>query len=289
MTESAFALTTGAPSGRAVGTVSDGNIAAFNVGAVLFSGAVLSGGADGVATVTVGGTIPVTAVTNPLVVSANSGALPAPAGFTLLEIAGANGATSRLVVDAFGGIPLITGRRAEGTAQAPTALAINEGILNFTALGYGATAYSSGPRVQLAFATDEAWTDTAQGTRMSFSTTAAGGTTLSEGMRLSNAGALLVGTTAAVASEHLRVVGGSVTDTLTINGGSTGTFTANGTTAVSVSNTLVTANSIIIPTLKSVGGTVGALPSVKTITPSTGFTVAATASDTSVYNYVIIS
>lgn len=67
-----------------------------------------------------------------------------------------------------------------------------------------------------------------------------------------------------------------------------GTFTANGATPVTVANTNVTANSIIIPTLKTVGGTVGAIPAIKTITPGTGFTIAATAADTSVYNYVIL-
>ncbi len=67
-----------------------------------------------------------------------------------------------------------------------------------------------------------------------------------------------------------------------------GTFTLNGTTAVTVTNAAVTANSIIIPTLKTVGGTVGALPAIQTITAATGFTVAGTASDTSVYNFVII-
>lgn len=71
--------------------------------------------------------------------------------------------------------------------------------------------------------------------------------------------------------------------------GSSGTFTANGATGVDVANAAVTANSVIIITLKTVGGTVGAYPAIKTITPGTGFTVAATASDTSVYNYRIIS
>lgn len=70
--------------------------------------------------------------------------------------------------------------------------------------------------------------------------------------------------------------------------GKTGTFTCNGATPVSVTNANVTANSIIIPTLKTVGGTVGAIPAVKTITPGTGFTIAGTASDTSVYNYVLL-
>lgn len=71
--------------------------------------------------------------------------------------------------------------------------------------------------------------------------------------------------------------------------GSSGTFTANGASNVTVANTAVTADSIIVFTLKTVGGTVGAYPAIKTITPGTGFAVAATASDTSVYNYRIIS
>lgn len=71
--------------------------------------------------------------------------------------------------------------------------------------------------------------------------------------------------------------------------GSSGTFTANGATPVTVANTAVTANSIIVFTLKTVGGTVGAIPRCVTITPGTGFNVNCTASDTSVYNYRIIS
>jgi hypothetical protein len=66
------------------------------------------------------------------------------------------------------------------------------------------------------------------------------------------------------------------------------TFTCNGTNPVTVAAPEVTATSIIIPTLKTVGGTVGAIPAVKTITPGTGFTIAGTASDTSVYNVVVL-
>jgi hypothetical protein len=67
-----------------------------------------------------------------------------------------------------------------------------------------------------------------------------------------------------------------------------GTFTANGASAVTVADTNVTADSLIIVALKTVGGTVGAIPAVKTKTAGTGFTVAGTASDTSVYSYFII-
>jgi hypothetical protein len=82
--------------------------------------------------------------------------------------------------------------------------------------------------------------------------------------------------------------GGPTGPTGTTASGHSGTFTANGASSVSVTDANVTANSLIIITLKTVGGTVGAVPAIKTITASTGFTVAATASDTSVYNYGII-
>ena len=50
----------------------------------------------------------------------------------------------------------------------------------------------------------------------------------------------------------------------------------------------VGANSAIVITLKTVGGSVGAIPAIQTITAGTGFTIAGTAGDTSVYNYLVI-
>lgn len=79
--------------------------------------------------------------------------------------------------------------------------------------------------------------------------------------------------------------GGAQVASMLVGGG---TFTANGASVVTVNDTRVTANSVIIFTLKTVGGTVGAIPAIQTITPGTGFTVAGTASDTSVYNYAIL-
>lgn len=79
--------------------------------------------------------------------------------------------------------------------------------------------------------------------------------------------------------------------TITITGGAnskSGTVTVNGVTPVAVGTTLFTANSVVAFSLKTVGGTVGQIPHLVTATPNTGFTVAATASDTSVYNWAII-
>lgn len=67
------------------------------------------------------------------------------------------------------------------------------------------------------------------------------------------------------------------------------TFTANGTTPVTVNDPTVTANSQILITLKTPGGTVGPKPYLTSITPGVGFTVVAASGDTSVYNYLRIS
>jgi hypothetical protein len=70
--------------------------------------------------------------------------------------------------------------------------------------------------------------------------------------------------------------------------GLVGTFVANGASAVTVSNTAVAISDAIIISLNTVGGTVGAQPHLATITAGTGFTVVATAGDTSTYNYALI-
>jgi hypothetical protein len=71
--------------------------------------------------------------------------------------------------------------------------------------------------------------------------------------------------------------------------GKCGTFVCNGLTPVTVSNTSIAVTDTIVISLNTVGGTVGAVPAIQTITASTGFTVAGTAADSSTYNYTIIS
>ncbi len=71
--------------------------------------------------------------------------------------------------------------------------------------------------------------------------------------------------------------------------GKCGTFVCNGATPVSVSNTSIAITDTIIASLNTVGGTVGAVPAVVTITAGVGFDIKGTASDTSTYNYVVIS
>lgn len=68
-----------------------------------------------------------------------------------------------------------------------------------------------------------------------------------------------------------------------------GSFICNGTTPVTVTEPKIGTTSSIIITLQTVGGTVGAVPAIQTITPGTGFTVKGTASDTSTYIYCVIA
>lgn len=70
--------------------------------------------------------------------------------------------------------------------------------------------------------------------------------------------------------------------------GKAGTVTLNGVTPVAVATTAFKDTSVVIFGLKTVGGTVGAYPVLQTATPNTGFTVAGTAADTSVYSWIIL-
>lgn len=66
-----------------------------------------------------------------------------------------------------------------------------------------------------------------------------------------------------------------------------GTFTVAGTGIVTIADTNITTASTVDYTLKVVGGTVGAYPTIQTITPGVGFTIKATTGDVSIYNYTI--
>lgn len=84
---------------------------------------------------------------------------------------------------------------------------------------------------------------------------------------------------------------GTAGQTLSVKSGTNakaGTTAAMTAGSVTVSTTAVTANSVIVASLKTAGGTVGA-PFVGTITPGTSFVLKSTSgTDTSVYNWIIL-
>ena len=126
--------------------------------------------------------------------TANASGLPSSTvATTNFWLVGADANSNTLLYDGFNTVNVI-GRRANGTLASPTSLNGNT-IFTIGARGYGATGYSAANRAQIAMAAAEAWTDTAQGAQLTFSTTANGGTTLSTRMTIDNAGNVGIGAT----------------------------------------------------------------------------------------------
>jgi len=128
-------------------------------------------------------------------------------------------------------------------------------------------------------------------------TTGAGGyastLTAGSGVTVTGNAVILPRTTGFYLVQATNVTSGSEAVTFTYLGSAfhasaTGTFICNGATPVTVTDAHLTPSSNITVTLQTVGGTVGAVPAVKTVTPGTGFTIAGTASDTSTYQYTIL-
>jgi hypothetical protein len=68
-----------------------------------------------------------------------------------------------------------------------------------------------------------------------------------------------------------------------------GTVTANGVTAVTVSTTAITANSVLLFGLKTAAGTAATQgPYMSAVTAGTSFQIKSSTGDTSVYNWVIL-
>lgn len=67
-----------------------------------------------------------------------------------------------------------------------------------------------------------------------------------------------------------------------------GTFTCTSGGAIVVSNTAITANSVIWFSLKTKGGTATAPPYMTAITAGTSFTATCATNETSVFNYIVL-
>jgi hypothetical protein len=124
----------------------------------------------------------------PLTVSANTTAVTSPpaadAGYIYRLIGNGTSANQFMEVDGFGGIPGIRLRRANITSAAASAVASGDVLGTVDVLGFGATAYSAGPRAQIRMVATQTWTATAHGTKIVFATTANGSTTLTDALTL---------------------------------------------------------------------------------------------------------
>ena len=116
---------------------------------------------------------------------------------TLSIITGADGTDARFLVGSYGtgNKTAISGRHARGTNASPSATQSGDVMSEYGSWGYGATGFSSAPRAMIQLYAAENWTDTVQGTRLSFYTTAPGGIVTSEKMRIWGDGGVQIGGT----------------------------------------------------------------------------------------------
>lgn len=153
-----------------------------------------------------------------------SNTAPAVLAGTVLQLEGTDASAARITLDAFGSTPVLSLRRSNGTMAAPSAVLLDQALMQLDGYGYGATGYSSIARAIFNVVAAENWTDSAQGTYFSWANTVSGSTTRTEKMRLSGDGWLLVGLT----SPTLTGLVGSGQTILEVRGS-----TARGVVAVS--------------------------------------------------------
>lgn len=145
---------------------------------------------------------------------------PTPAANTILHITAKDATQGVVSIDTFGvsGAPIIMGRRAGGTSAIPSGVLSGTALLAFTGNGYGSTGYSAANGF-LAYIASENWTNSAQGTFISFATTASGTTTQSTVLTLDQDKTVIVA----------------------------GDFSAPAITAVATSNLVKTADTLLAP------------------------------------------
>lgn len=220
----------------------------------------------------------------------------APGGYSASRTFGINGfpaSSNVMVLDSYAGTPAVAMRRQNGTAGTPTALAASDVTATFEGGGYDGVAWPF-TAIWQTYAIEN-YTTAAHGSAMTFSVVLSGTTSQQSPLLVTgqsgqatvliNRGNAIL--SAPVGSAALQVIGGTSSDALSV--GNAGSFVANGTTAVTVVATGVTANSVIIPSVKTPGGTVGSAPHVGTISAGVNFTMISNALDTSTYSYVILN
>ena len=128
------------------------------------------------------------------------------------------------------------GRVAAGTAASPTAIQLNTSMMRILGVGYNGSAFT-GSRTEISMRAAENWTTTANGTYIAFNTTANTTTSVSERMRIDDAGNVGIGTSSPNTTAANRVVlevNGTTSALLNISGGGArrATFYADSTDCV---------------------------------------------------------
>lgn len=130
------------------------------------------------------------------VVSEASATLPTPIVNNIATFANLDGNPTRVTFDSFGTVGgNLTYRLARGTAASQSATQLGDIFGVVSGFGYGATSYSGAARAQFRLVAAQNWSDTAQGTYISFLTTLNNTVNTVEAMRIDNTGFVGIGTT----------------------------------------------------------------------------------------------
>lgn len=217
---------------------------------------------------------------SPLSVSEQN-AIAAPSGDTVLHVSGLDGAANSIIQldlhNANANGPVFYGRHARGTAASPTATQSGDVLSDYAGAGYGTSAYGAligGMEIKAA----QAFTNTAQGTSLTLSTTLSGTTTRSSRLVIANDGAVTIGnldgggvagainasSTGALTNSKVFITATASASFITIANGSTLTTAANFTTAGANALTLTTTGvtNVTLPTT----GTLSAIAGTETLT-----------------------
>jgi len=112
-------------------------------------------------------------------------------------------ATSGLLIDRFAGVSRFEMRRANGVSGSPTAVQSGEVIANFAGIGYGSTAYQTSASGAIKIIATEAFSDTAGGGAITFSTHQTGTVVQQERLRIDSLGNIGIGTIAPDTKLHV--------------------------------------------------------------------------------------
>jgi hypothetical protein len=131
-----------------------------------------------------------------------------------IHVSSTNGVNSLIAADSFGTgvISAFVGRHARGTASSPTAVQLNDTIGGVEFRGYGTTGYSTNPPAGMYAIAKENFTDSAQGTGLSFDVVPVGTTTSVSMAYLGTDGNLLLRSTTpstGIGAGALVVAGGT--------------------------------------------------------------------------------
>jgi hypothetical protein len=120
-----------------------------------------------------------------------------------LELRNESGGQMVLMTTSFGGTAgSFTGRSANGTETVPTASLSGNPLSALNARGYGSTGWIGSRRGSVRILALETWTDTTNGTAISFDTTPIGSATVAERMRINDIG-VGIGTTDPKSTLHV--------------------------------------------------------------------------------------